>query len=276
METIRRMNSVLRLCFALGLAIVCAVVPAAANAQTPAPKIGIVIMHGKGGSPTKYVGELAQALEGKGYLVANLEMPWSGKRDYDAGVAAADQEVETALAAMRGKGAQKVFVAGHSQGGLFALHFGDAHVVDGIIAIAPGGNVASPLVRNKLGDSVAQARQLIAAGKGEEKTRLQDFEFSKGTYPIVTTPKLYLDWFDPSGAMNEVKAAKTMNPATPVLYVAPTQDYPGLRRIKQLMFGSLPANPLTKLYEPDASHVEAPTASIDEIVAWTSAVAGAK
>ena len=270
------MKNTLRRCVALLLAIVPTLLPVAASAQAQAPKIGIVIMHGKGGSPTKYVAGLAQALERKGYLVANLEMPWSGKREYDVSVAAADREVESALAALRSKGAQKLFVAGHSQGGLYALHFGDAHAVDGIIAIAPGGNVASPIFRDNLGDAVAEARKLMAAGKGEEKARLADFESSKGTYPIVTTPKLYLDWFDPGGAMNEVKAAKTMNPATPVLYVAPTRDYPGLRKIKQLMFGSLPANPLTKLYEPNASHVEAPSASVDEIVAWTSAVAGAK
>jgi predicted N-acetyltransferase YhbS len=35
-------------------------------------------MHGKGGSPTKYVSDLASSLKDEGYLVANLEMPWSG------------------------------------------------------------------------------------------------------------------------------------------------------------------------------------------------------
>jgi predicted esterase len=81
-------------------------------------------MHGKGGSPTKYVSELASSLEGKGYLVANLEMAWSGRRNYDVSVSAAEKEVELALASLRSKGAQELFVAGHSQGGMFALHFG--------------------------------------------------------------------------------------------------------------------------------------------------------
>ena len=89
-----------------------------APAQSPSVPIGVVVMHGKGGSPTKHVASLASALEQKGYLVANLEMPWSGNRQYDASVEAADKEVGAALDAMRAKGAKKVFVAGHSQGGL--------------------------------------------------------------------------------------------------------------------------------------------------------------
>src|SRR5688572_23963768 len=48
--------------------------PLAAQAQVGT--IGIVIMHGKGGSPTGLVAGLARALEEGGYLVANLEMPW--------------------------------------------------------------------------------------------------------------------------------------------------------------------------------------------------------
>jgi len=75
----------------LTLCILGALLPVQVMAD--APKIGIVIMHGKGGSPSKHVADLASALEGKGYLVANLEMPWSGKRDYDATVSAAEEQV---------------------------------------------------------------------------------------------------------------------------------------------------------------------------------------
>ena len=255
------------------LVIIAACLSQTSIAQTPSPGIGIVIMHGKGGSPTKFVADLASALEGKGYLVANLEMPWSGRRHYDADVSTAEKEVETALDTLRGKGAKKLFVSGHSQGGSFALYFGTKHVVDGIVAIAPGGSTGSRLFREKLGDSVEHARKLIAEGKGDEKTQLMDFEGSRGTYPVVCTPAAYLSWFDPAGAMNEMTAVKGMNPNVPVLFIAPKGDYPGLRKIKQSMFDSLPRNPLTRLYEPDSNHLGAPTASIDEIVRWTTDVA---
>src|SRR4051794_919699 len=94
-----------------------------AGAQAPA-KIGVVVMHGKGGSPTRFVSELASALQDQGVLVANLDMPWSGSRNYDVDTAAAEKQVQEALDGMRAKGATKLFVAGHSQGGIFALHVG--------------------------------------------------------------------------------------------------------------------------------------------------------
>lgn len=262
-----------RLLFFLIFPIVNALTPPSALAETNNGKIGLVLMHGKGGSPLKYISDLASPLEQQGFLVANLEMPWSGKRNYDVTVQAAESEVVAALDSLRTKGAQKVFVAGHSQGGVFALYFGTKHAVDGVIAIAPGGSVGSSAFREKLGESVELARKLVTEGKGEEKARLSDFEGSKGTYTIIATPAAYLTWFEPEGAMNQMKAEQSMNPGTPVLFIAPTADYPGLRKIKQQMFDALPKNPRTKLYEPDSSHLGAPSASVNEIINWTNAIA---
>ncbi|MBI2312296.1 MAG: alpha/beta hydrolase [Betaproteobacteria bacterium] len=262
-----------RFCVTLALAIVAAALSPAAAAQTPPSAIGIVVMHGKGGSPAKFVSDLASGLEQKGILVANIEMPWSGRRDYDVSVSVAEKEIQSAFEGLRGKGAKKLFVAGHSQGGLFALYYGSAHPVNGIIAIAPGGSVNSPVYREKLGESVERARKLVAEGKGEEKTRFMDYEGSRGVYPITTTPAAYLSWFDPDGAMNQMKAHKAMSPQMPVLYIVPKNDYPGLLRVKQMMFDALPKNPLTRLYEPDSSHLEAPSASREEIARWAAEVA---
>jgi pimeloyl-ACP methyl ester carboxylesterase len=262
-----------RLLLILILALSGITIPVTPIAETGDIRIGIVLMHGKGGSPTKYVLELDSALEKKGFLVANLEMPWSGKRNYDVNVSVAEQEVESALTSLRSRGAQKFFVAGHSLGGLFALYFGGRHVVDGIIAIAPGGNAGGALMRDKLGGSVDMARKLVADGKGEEKVILSDYEGTRGIYPVNTTPAAYLSWFDPDGAMNETLAVKNMNPAVPVLFIAPKDDYPVLIKTKRLMFNSLPGNQLSILYEPDSGHLDAPSASIEEIIRWTMNVA---
>lgn len=245
------------------------------KAMSDTPKIGIVIMHGKGGSPTKHVSDLAGALDRKGYLVANIEMPWSGSREYDVNVGAAEEQVEAALSSLRSKGAQKIFVAGHSQGGVFTLHFAGKHTVDGIICIAPGGSVASQVFREKLGNSVARARQMIAEGKGDEKSRFDDYEGKKGTFSVVTTAAVYLTWFDPDGAMNSKRAASAVNPQIPILWIVAQRDYPGLRKTNIPLFDSLPKNPHSRLFEPSADHIGAPYASIDEIVRWTAEVASA-
>lgn len=234
--------------------------------------IGIVVMHGKGGLPSKHVTKLASTLEENGYLVANLEMPWSSNRDYDVSVSVAAQEVEAALSALRDKGAKKVFVAGHSQGGVFSIYFGGQHIVDGIIAIAPGGSVASSLFREQLGDQVDEARKLVAEGKGDEKTKLYDFEGAKGKYPVVTTPAAYLTWFDPDGAMNLQRSIRAMRSQTPILWIVAARDYPQLRKSNIPMFETLPPNLATKFYEPQSDHLGAPSASIDEIVRWTTEV----
>jgi pimeloyl-ACP methyl ester carboxylesterase len=267
------MTQSLRALFTVVFAVIAAAVVLPAAAESSPSTIGIVVMHGKGGQPSGFVAELASSLEAKGYRVANLEMPWSKNRQYDADVAAAEKQVLSAMDALRAKGAAHVFVAGHSQGGLFALHFGGRHAPSGIVAIAPGGNVANSLFREKLGATVAEARRRVADGKGDERAQFYDFEGSKGMIPVTTTASIYLTWFDPDGAMNQSLAVKNMNPTVPVLYIVPTSDYPGLRKVKQEMFGALPSNPLTRLYEPDANHIKAPSASIEEIARWTAEVA---
>lgn len=243
------------------------------NAYAENPEMGIVIMHGKGGTPTKHVLDLANNLKGKGYSVANIEMPWSGKRDYDVDVNHAEAEVESAVADLHSKGAKTVFVAGHSQGGVFAMYLARQHIVDGLIAIAPGGDVGNNTFHENLGEHVAQARQLIAEGKGDQKTRLFDYEGNKGKYAINTTPVNYLNWFDPEGAMSLKRSVREANPNIPILWIVAKNDYPALRRVNIPLFEKLPPNKLTKFYEANSDHLGAPSASLDEIVIWTAQVA---
>lgn len=253
------------------LAALAVTLPLPATAQ--GDPIGIVIMHGKGGAPTGYVATLARTLEGKGYRVANIEMPWSRNRNYDVTVERGEQEVETAVAGLRTKGAKKVFVSGHSQGGAFALHMAGKQGIDGVIAMAPGGDVGNRVFREQLGQSVTRARRLVAEGKGNEPAKLEDYEGAKGTYPIVSAPAVYLTWFEPEGAMNMQRAARAANPRVPILFIVGQGERPGLRKVNIPVYHSLPDNPLTRLYEPDADHTGTPTASADEIMRWTREVA---
>ena len=248
-------------------------VPLAAMAQVE--PIGIVIMHGKGGSPTRFVSGLASALEGKDYLVANLEMPWSGRLSFSLPVSRAEENIDVAVAGLRAKGAKKVFIAGHSLGGVYALHLAGSQAVDGFIAIAPGGNIGNPGFRQNLNGAITRARQLVAEGKGNERAQLQDYEGGRGTYLIDTVPANYLAWHDLEGPFNMDRAAKAANPQLPILWIAPTRDYPALLRTGIPVFRTLPPNPLTRLYEPNADHFGAPAASVDEIVRWTREVATA-
>lgn len=59
----------------------------------------------------------------------------------------------------------------------------------------------------------------------------------------------------------------------PVLYVAPARDYPALAKSRQANFAALPAHELSRLYEPESSHIEAPTAASGKIIRWIGQVA---
>lgn len=247
--------------------------PPSLQAAPSASEIGVVVMHGKGGRPGKFVDELASAFEREGFQVANLEMPWSGNRHYNVDMKAGVDEITRALDAMRAKGARKVFVAGHSQGGLFALHYGGLHRVDGLVAVAPGGQVDAPSFVTALEQYVAKARQMVDEGRGNEKADFADYEGSRGTNTVTTTAAIYLNWFDPEGA-HTTRVFRNVKEGTPVLYVAPKRDYPGLKKSKRRNFGALPSHPMTRLYEPDSDHMNAPAAAASEIVLWIRQISG--
>lgn len=65
-------------------------------------------------------------------------------------------------------------------------------------------------------------------------------------------------------------------PQVPVLFVAPKNDYPGLVRVRPMMFDALPRHALTRMAEPDASHIDAPSAAREETARWIAEVAGAQ
>lgn len=242
------------------------------HAAGPGSDIGVVVMHGKGGNPGRFVNDLASALEFEEFQVANLEMPWSGRRQYDVDINAAVAEITSALEAMRAKGAKKLFVAGHSQGGLNALLYAGRHPVAGVIAIAPGGQVNAGAFPRTLGKHVATARQMVTEGRGHEKAGFEDYEGARGTNPIHTTAAIYLNWFDPEGE-HTTRAFENVKAGTPVLYVAPTRDYPGLIKSKHDNFGMLPSTPMTRMIEPDSDHLNAPAAAATPIIQWIREVA---
>ena len=266
------MNNTIRRLLSPLLALLCCLAPWASYAEAPATGIGVVVMHGKASSPRKAVSAVAAALQAQGFQVANLEMPWSGRREYDVDLATGVDEVTRALDAMRAKGAHKLFVAGHSQGGLFAVHYGGQHKVDGIIAIAPGGQVDMAGFVRALGEHVAKARQMVAAGGGADKASFGDFEGRRGVTHLRTTAAAYLSWFDPAGA-HTTRAFGTVLQGTPVLYVAPTRDYPALARVSDSSFSALPKHPASRLLAVDSDHMGAPSAAAGPVADWIRSVA---
>jgi hypothetical protein len=114
---------------------------------------------------------------------------------------------------------------------------------------------------------------MIDEGRGGEKVDFADYEGSRGTSTVTTTAAIYLSWFDPNGA-HTTRAFKNVKAGTPVLYVAPKRDYPGLIKSKRENFAALPSHPQTRMYEPDSDHLNAPGASAAEVISWMRQIAG--
>lgn len=241
------------------------------QAHASPAEIGVVVMHGKASSPGKAVSAIASELQSQGMQVANVEMPWSGRRGYDVDLSTGVDEVTAALDALRSKGASKLFAVGHSQGALFAVLYGGRHKVDGIVAVAPGGQVDLPGFTQQLGDHVALARKMVNEGRGAEKGRFADFEGRRGVSSVGTAAGIYLSWFDPQGEHTSHAFSK-VKPGTPVLYVAPTREHPALARMARANFTALPPHPASRMIEPETDHMGAPSAAAREVASWIRTV----
>lgn len=241
--------------------------PALAQAPVKANEVGVLLLHGLNGSSMS-MSTLSYELREKGHLVANPDMPWSAIRSHDVTVEAAERMALAEIADLRRKGARMVIVAGFSKGGLFAAYLAGRHPVDALVAIAPNGASNA----KDLGDELAQARALIAQGKGQERTMLNDYDVARRVkYPVPAVPVAFVSWYDPEGAMNWQKIMGALKPM-PVLLVVPTRDLPNLLAMKSSVFAGLPPHPMNRLDEPDSNHIGAVNASATGVVDWIGQV----
>jgi hypothetical protein len=68
--------------------------------------------------------------------------------------------------------------------------------------------------------------------------------------------------------MNMTRNVAAVKAETPVLWLVPTREEPGIRDADMLLYKRLPSNPATKLAEPDSDHLQAPRASAAIVIEW--------
>jgi esterase/lipase len=251
--TMRRISAVL---------LVLAVLPglvASALAQT----IGIVLLHGKTGSPSTVIDRLATALQGAGYLVDTPEMCWSRRRIYDRPFLDCLAEIDSAIGRLKDRAA-RIVVAGMSQGGDAALAYGARHAnLAGIIALAPAAAPERQVGAADIAQSVAQARALVAAGRGNETASFADRNVS-GTFSVRTTATIYLSYLDPQGPANMLDSVRKLQ--APLLWVAGSADPSQTGASAE--FNQAPANPLNRFVMVASAHLGTPDAARDSVLAW--------
>jgi esterase/lipase len=247
----------------LAVSVMLAVLPglvAPASAKT----IGIVLMHGKTGSPNTIIDQLATALQSAGYLVDTPEMCWSRRRIYDRPFLDCLTEIDSAIGRLKGRGAGRIVVAGMSQGGDAALAYGALRTnLAGIIALAPAAAPERQVGLPDIAQSVAQARALVASGRGNETTSFVDRN-AGGAFSVRTTATIYLSYLDPQGPANMLDSIKKLH--TPLLWVAGSAD--PSQTGANAEFNQVPANPLNRFVIVASAHLGTPNAAREAVLAW--------
>jgi pimeloyl-ACP methyl ester carboxylesterase len=250
---------------ALAVSLLGLPVPAGAQ-EAGLAGFGIVLMHGKGGAPGGLIASTAAALQAAGARVVMPEMPWSRSRTYDAGYEQAMAEIDRSVAQLKSQGVNKIVVAGQSFGANAAI--GYAARRDGlaaVVALAPGHIPERPAYAKRIAASVAQAKQLVSGGKGDQPGIFLDHNYGK-TSELRMTARVYLSYFDPNGPAPMPKNAAAMK-AVPFVWVIGRDD-PLISAGRAYAFDRAPKHPKSTYLEVNARHENTPDIAKDQVVAW--------
>jgi len=211
---------------------------------------GVVVMHGKGGNPGN-TASVASALSAEGAKVVNPSMSWaSGYRTYNEAL----DEVARHVASLRSQGATRIALVGHSLGANIALGYGAQRGgVAAVVAMGPGHQPDRFIGKTK--DSLARAKQAVAAGRGGETGTYLDSNQGRD-FEIRTTAAAYVSFFDPAGPALMSKNAANLKGAK-LLWVVGTGD-PGAQAVAR---GG-------KVVTVSGSHGQTPAAGAKDVVTW--------
>lgn len=242
----------------------------------PDSQIGIIVMHGKGGTPTNKVGTLTRTLEREGFLTSAPTMPWTGDRGtayYLESLESGFNQISDEIAILRSQGARKIFLAGHSLGAAIGLSYtANRKGVDGFIAIAIGHIAGSKFHNRKSSKSVKKAQAMVNKGIGERKGWFSDYNTGGRTPEVNTTAEIYLSYFDPDGPINVFSSSSKLK-GVPVLFIAPDKDPITRKGGPKRVYDRIQRHPLSRYTLIDAGHGSAPAKGRKQIIEWIRGVA---
>lgn len=233
----------------------------------PPKGVGVVLMHGKGGAPRGAIAALASGLESAGYLVALPTMPWSEYRNFDRGFDDSLTEIDELVADLRGRGATRIVVGGHSIGANVAIGYGARRDgIAGIVAIAPGHVPGLWGGGGRFDASLRKARAMIAAGQGDTAAEFDDINQGR-KFTIETTPRIYLGFWEPDGALVMPDNVPLLRAGTPLLWIIGRRDRM-YDRGEHWAYSKAPPHPNNAYVVVEGGHRVTPEVGMDDIIAW--------
>ena len=240
-------------------------VPAAVSAANS--DIGVVLMHGKWGTPDRFISTVELELKGAGLSVISKEMPWSELRAYDASWDDAMTQIDSEVAALKAAGARRIVVGGLSMGANAALGYGALHPeVAGVIVLAAGHTPERAARRPEIAASLEKARGALGTARADQYANFSDFNQGR-TREVSAKPAVYLSYFDPNGPAVMPRNAAKLSPDTALLWVVGTKD-PLFREGSGYAFDRAPHNPRSRFVTVEADHTGTPAAARRIVLDW--------
>jgi esterase/lipase len=241
---------------------------AASIGVADASSIGVLLLHGKTGTPEQ-LAKLSAALTAAGYAVATPEMCWSKTRIFDKALPDCLKELDASIGLLKSQGATEIVIGGTSQGAVAAIDYGAVTAaVAGIIAMAPAADPADPSKFPDFAAAIQSALAAVKTGKADDRTAFADLANGQ-IISVSATAAAFLSFHDPASpvaTIREVKAKLLPKLGPPLLWIAGTGD--PTQSAARSVFGAARKNALSSFVEVDADHVSTPDASADAIIAW--------
>jgi pimeloyl-ACP methyl ester carboxylesterase len=243
----------------------CAPPPPPAPWSPAAAPLGIVLMHGKGGSPD-YLAPAKAVLENHGYLVSTPEMCWSRRRMYDRTYLDCVTEIDEAVLDLKRRGARSIVIAGHSLGGTAAVAYGANHDgLAGIIGFAAADAFFGPPY---LLPDIARAKSLVDDGRGDALDDFTDVRPS-GHLRMRTTATRFLSFVAPPTEQRMPANAARLR--APLLMVAGTLDMYTLEYAARA-YDRAPGYALNRFVQVGADHNGTVPAGMPAVLDWLASL----
>jgi pimeloyl-ACP methyl ester carboxylesterase len=226
-------------------------------------RVGIVLLHGKTGTPDQFEAVAGTLIEA-GIPVETPEMCWSAGRLYDAAFADCIKDIDTAIDYLREDGITRIVVGGHSLGALGALGYAAAHPgLSGVIVLAPAGDPGDFTTNPAVAKSVKTAEAMVKASDGDVPANFTDRVLGRN-FTVRTTPNAFLSFLGPDSAIAIRRTLPALD--APLLWVAGTRD--SSQRNAAALFAIAPRDPTSRLVKVDAGHLGTPDAGTAAMIEW--------
>lgn len=251
------------------LALLALVLAVASNPAAAFQRVGLVLLHGKTGSPAQFTG-MENMLVETGYGVETPEMCWSARRIYDKPLDKCFGDIDAAVARLRADGFEAIVVGGHSLGGLVALAYGATHdKLAGIVALAPDGEPGDFNGHVKVAESVQRAAKLMQAGKGDDTTTFTDRVLGR-YFAVEATPRAFLSFLGSGSYLRPTRLLPRLQ--APLFWVAGAKD--SSQRDAAALFKRAPENGLNRFLTVNAGHLGTPGAALVPMIDWLGRISG--